>query len=220
MATPFFPDLGGFTWGRTRIIHQTTLIQTAASGLEGRAALQFLPRYEWTLPYGYLREYIPYFEVEAIEGMYMAMSGPLSTMLFRDQYQNKVIGQFIAYGDGQTKLYQAVRDVQGGNGQSFQAPLFAFDTRAIYTYGAYTRPAAISAQAYLNGPTNPVPATFNTESGVIAFDKGTVPGQGDTITADFCYAFRVRFAEDTLEILNELGSWNKADAIKLIETRV
>lgn len=224
MSTSFFPDLPGFTWGRKRATNWNTLIQTSASGLEARAALMLLARYEWTLKYNYLREAeapewdnnTPYYEVEAIEGSYRNSQGPLSTWLFRDQYQNSVTNQFIAYGDGTTTGFQAQVTLQGGNGQPYNEPVFALDTRGSYTYGPYTRPAALTPQAYINS--SATSATFNTETGVITF--GSAPASGATITATFSYAFRVRFSDDSIEMTNEFSIWNSLDGLKLLQTRV
>jgi len=216
MSTNFFPDLPGFTWTRKRAVNQNTLIQTSASGLEARSALMVLPRYEWTLPYSYLREGTPWFDVENLEGTYLAQQGPLVTMFFRDQFQNSVTGQFIGTGDGTTTAFQAVRTIQGGDGQAYQDPVFGFDTRGSYSYGPYTRPAALTPQAYDNG--SPVSATFTTETGVITY--GSAPALGHNLTATFSYVFRVRFSDDNMQFDNVFNAWNTMEGLKLIQTRV
>lgn len=212
MSTPWFPDLPGFAWGRTRSPKLNTLIQTSASGLEARQALQTLARREWKLIFNYLREGTPWFDVETLEGLYLAQTGPLSTMLFRDQYQNACVGQSIATGDGSTVTYQLQRTIQG-----YDEPVFVLDTRGSATYGPYTRPAALTPQAYVSG--SPVSATFANETGImtLASASGT---SGNPITATFSYGFRVRFEDDSIDFDNLWGAVNEMKELKLIQTRV
>ena len=212
MSTPWFPDLPGFAWGRTRTPKLNTLIQTSASGLEARQALQTLSRREWKLDFNYLREGTPWFDVESLEGFYLSQLGPLNTLLFRDQYQNTCTGQFIATGDGSTTTFQLQRTVQG-----YTEPVFAVDTRGAHTYGPYTRPAAVTPQAYVSGL--PVSATFATETGVLtlATASGT---SGNPITATFSYGFRVRFEDDSIDFDNLWAAVNEMKQLKLIQTRI
>jgi hypothetical protein len=233
MATNWLPDLAGFSWTRKRASRWNTLVQTAASGLETRAALMTIPRREWTLPYAYLRENAPYYEVEQLEGFFDNQYGDLLTFFFRDQYENTVTGGYIATGDGVSTSFQGIRflaagSIEPGSGVSYSEPVFCFDTRAVYRYPvggsgtqyAYTRPVAVSPQAYVDTGSGPSPtaATFVNETGVITF--GAAPANLSTITADFSYGFRVRFSEDSFEIDNVQGSWNTNDQLKIIETRV
>jgi hypothetical protein len=220
------PDLPGLGWKMTKSPKWNTLIQIAASGLEGRAALATLTRREWSLYFSYLRQ-TPgqsapsLFDIDVLEGFYNAQSGPLNSFFFRDQFYNTVTNGFIATGDGVTTAFQAQRFLVAGSGEtgsgtSYAEPVFAFDTRSSFTYGAYTRPAGISPQAYLNA--SPTSASFNTETGIITF--GSAPGAGVSITATFSYGFRSRFTDDSIDFKNIFGYYNSLDSLKIYQTRV
>lgn len=211
MSTAWFPDFPGFAWGRTRTSKLNTLIQTAASGLEARMALQTLVKREWSLDFNYLREGTPWFDVETLEGFYCSLLGPLGTCFLRDQHQHQVAAQFIATGDGSTTAFQLVRTIQG-----FTEPVFCVDTRGSATYGPYTRPAAVTPQAFVSG--SPVTASFAAETGVMTLSSAAGTS-GNPITATFSYGFRVRF-EDDLEFDNVLAAWNEMKSLKLISTRI
>lgn len=210
MSTAYLPDLAGIGWTRTRGASFKTLISEAASGLEARSALQSLPRWKWELPYSYIRTGTPYFDFEKLFGFFMQQYGSLTSFFIRDQFDNSVTGQSIATGNGVTVAFQLQRTMQG-----YTEPIFGVDTRGSATYGPYTRPAALTPQAYVNGL--PVTATFANDTGVmtLATAAGT---SGQPITADFSYPFRVRFADDHLDVKGVFSTWNTG-SVKLIQSR-
>jgi uncharacterized protein (TIGR02217 family) len=226
MSTPWLVDLPGLSWGQKRTPKFNTLVQTSASGLEARLAEMTITRRVWELIYGYLRQTPSQtptqFEMEQMEGFYNNQYGPLLTFLFRDQFFNTVTNGFIATGDGSTTAFQAIRFMVAGSGEtgsgtSYQEPVFCFDTRSAYTYGAYTRPAGVTPQAYVSG--SPVSASFNNETGIItlASASGT---SGHPITATFSYGFRARFSEDNIDFDNVFAWYNSLKSLKIFETRV
>jgi uncharacterized protein (TIGR02217 family) len=212
MATPIFPDLPGLSWGCTRSPKWNTLVQTAASGLESRLALQSAPKWEWTLVFDYLRQSPPFLELQQLVGLYNASAGGAFSIFFRDPQDNSTTGEFIATGDGATTVFQLQRNWGG-----YDEPIYGVDTRAALVYGGYTRPAAVPHVAYVNG-TPVVSATFGVETGLLTFPGGA-PGAGTTITADFSYFFRVRFEDDELDF-NDLWTavW-ELQKLRLLQVR-
>ena len=175
------------------------------------------PRWQWELVYsGYIREGSPWFDFENLNGFYLAQYGPLSSLLFRDQLDNQVTGQFIATGDGVTTAFQLVRTFNG-----FNEPIYVVDTRGAITYGPYTQPAALTPQAYDNG--SPITANFSLETGILTTGTLLSPvpiSAGHILTATFSFGFRVRFVDDELDFKNVFNTYWQLDSLKLIETRV
>lgn len=227
MSTPWLPDLGGLSWGMKKTPKFNTLIQTTASGLEARQAEMTLTRREWELQFGYLRQTPGQsapskFEMEVLEGFYLAQFGPALTFFFRDQFFNTVTAGFIATADGSKTSWQAQRFLVAGSGEtgsgtSYPEPVFCFDTRSSYTYGPYTRPAGVSPQLFDNG--SPIASSFAAETGIITATGGA-PTTGHSLTATFSYGFRTRFSEDSVDFDNVFGSYNEMKSLRILQVRV
>lgn len=211
MSTLFFPDLPGFSYGAVRSpTWGGLLIQTAASGLEARMQQWSAPKWEWTLAFNYLRMYGSFAEFQTLIGFYNQTFGGLTSFFFRDEHDNSTHGEPIGVGTGSQTQFQLQRNLGGSI-----EPIYGVDIRGTAAYGAYQRPAAVTFQAYVSA--SPASATVNTDTGVVTFSSA--PGLGATLTADFSYLFRCRFAEQRMDFTTLFRQCYDAQQVKLIQSR-
>lgn len=193
------------------------LLQTSASQLEAREQQQSFARYAWDLVFNYLNltsrgtytNTIAAQNLQYLIGFYNQQGGALLSFFYRDQEFNAVSAGFQAISDGSTLAYQ----LQANVGSNFQ-PVYGLDTRSAITYGGqYVQPATTAHQAYDNG--SPVTASFDSETGIMTL--ASAPTTGHTITADFSYLFRVRFADNTLDFKRMWNVVYALDSLKIIQ---
>jgi uncharacterized protein (TIGR02217 family) len=203
MSTEVFPSLAGLEYPVVRTPIYSTLMQTAVSGAETRAALQLYPRWQWTLSFNFLRDDTTD-EIRTLLGFFLARKGSFDSFLFEDPDDNSVAGQQIGIGDGSTITFQILR-----------------------TFGGFTEPilAPLVFSQVKVGSSVKTPGTdyvvFGWENG--AFAPGLIsftspPGAGQAITASFTYAWPVRFVSDQYDFskfMNRLWEQKKLDFISV-----
>lgn len=189
--TAIFPALPGLAWSVTKAPRFATRIQKAVSGRELRVLDQPNPIWLWTLTYDVLRDRhdtrgtglgAGYDELRTLMGFFLQQQGSFAPFLFDDPTDDTAVGQPVGTGDSSTTQFQLVRTMNG-----FAEPV--------------TAPNVVSA-VYFNGVRQSAAAyAVDPNTGLIAFATPPPPS-GQTITADFTYYFRVRFADDTAQFEN------------------
>src|SRR6185312_5055013 len=179
--TAIFPVLPGLAWSVTKQPRFATRIQRAVSGRELRALDQPNPIWTWTLTYSVLRDGGSYDELRTLMGFFLAQQGAFASFLFVDPSDNAVSGQALGTGDGSAAAFQLVRTM-GGFAEPIMAPTAVAD---LYVNGIVQSPSLYSIDA---------------DTGIVTFTAP--PAGGGVVSADFTYAFRVRFADDSAEFEN------------------
>jgi uncharacterized protein (TIGR02217 family) len=202
--TAIFPSLPGLAWSVTKAPRFATRIQRAVSGRELRILDQPYPIWTWTLAYSLLRDKwdargsgglgAGYDELRTIVGFFLQQQGAFQTFLFDDPTDGTVTGQAIGTGNSSTSVFQLVRSM-GGCAEPMAAPN---TVSAVYFNGVLQSPAGYAVDA---------------DTGLVTFTAP--PPAGQSITADFTYRFRVRFADDTAEFENFMYQLWQLKQIKL-----
>ncbi len=158
-----------------------TTVAGHASGRESRARRFQWPLWDFELTFEGLDANDPGYygslgaaTMQVLAGFFDLQQGAYNPFIYVDPTDNSVVGQFIAIGDGSTTVFPMVRSIG-----PFTGPVDIVTTvTEIYVNGV------ITASTITNG--YPYPAvTFS-----------VAPSSGAVITADFSYAYLVRFSED------------------------
>ncbi len=202
--TAIFPALPGLAWSVIKAPRFATRIQRAVNGRELRILDQPYPIWTWTLFYSLLRDKwdvrgagglgAGYDELRIIAGFFLQQQGAFQPFLFDDPTDDTVTGQLIGTGNSSTSVFQLVRSM-GDCAEPITAPN---TVSAIYFNGVSQDPADYAVDA---------------NTGLVSFT--TPPPAGQSITADFTYRFRVRFADDTAEFENFMYQLWQLKQIKL-----
>jgi uncharacterized protein (TIGR02217 family) len=202
--TAIFPSLPGLAWSVTKAPRFATRIQRAVSGRELRILDQPYPIWTWTLAYSLLRDKwdargpgglgAGYDALRTIAGFFLQQQGAFQPFLFDDPTDGTVTGQAIGTGNSSTSVFQLVRSM-GGCAEPMAAPN---TVSAVYFNGVLQSPAGYAV---------------DTNTGLVTFTAP--PPAGQSITADFTYRFRVRFADDTAEFENFMYQLWQLKQIKL-----
>lgn len=203
-VTAIFPTLPGLAWSVTKAPRFATRIQRAVTGRELRVVDQAAPTWTWTLTYSLLRDKwdtrspgglgAGYDELRTLAGFFLQQQGAFQPFLFDDPSDDSVTAQLLGIGDGITTGFQLVRGM-GGFSESIAAPNIV---SAVYFNGVLQAAAQYSVDA---------------DSGLVTFVAP--PPAGISVTADFTYYFRVRFAEDTAEFENFMFQLWQLKQVKL-----
>ena len=202
--TAIFPVLPGLGWSVTKTPRFAGRIQHAVSGRELRVLDQPYPVWTWTLTYSLLRDKwdtraaagpgIGYDELRMIAGFFLAQQGTFQPFLFDDPTDNSITGQVIGTGNSSTAAFQLVRSMGG-----FAEPI--------------TAPNTVTAIDFNGVRQNPAGYAVDPATGVVTF--AAPPPDGQIVTADFTYWFRVRFGDDTAEFENFMYQLWQLKQIKL-----
>jgi uncharacterized protein (TIGR02217 family) len=196
VSNAVFPALPGLTWDVKKTPRFSTLVQTAASGREVRAALWTLPLYEWTLAFDVLRDG-SLGEIRTLMGFFLQRQGGFDSFLYSDPTDNAVANQQIGTGDGSTTAFQLVRSYGG-----FAEPILDLNgTPTLLLNGAVQNPSNYAVSA----------------TGLVTFTAA--PAAGAVIGASFAYYFRVRFKEDMAEFGNFLQNLWELKQIVLVRVK-
>jgi uncharacterized protein (TIGR02217 family) len=203
MALNNFPVLPGLGWSVTKTPAFKTRVQKSVSGRERRALDQPLPIWTWTLTYDFLRDQAAqgYNELRALMGFHAQQQGAFVPFLYTDPTDNSVTGQYLGTGNASQTQFQLVRNLDAAlPGAGYAEPI--------------TNPTAVAA-VYLNGVRQtPGTNTYNDMTGILTF--ATAPPSGAVITADFTYAFQVRFSDDTASFENFMLNLWRLKQVKLV----
>jgi len=190
-VTAIFPALPGLGWSVAKAPRFATRTQKAISGRELRVIDQVNPVWTWTLTYEILRDKhdtrgpgglgAGFDELRTLAGFFLQQQGAFGTFLFDDPTDDSVLAQSIGTGNSSTTIFQLVRNFGG-----FSEPIVAPNVVAsIYFNGVLQSSSGYAVDA---------------ATGLVTFTAP--PPNGQAITADFTYYFRVRFADDTAEFEN------------------
>lgn len=203
MALNSFPALPGLAWSVTKQPAFKTRVQKSVSGRERRAQDQALPIWTWTLPFNFLRDQIAagYNELRQLMGFHAQQQGAFLPFLYTDPTDNSVVGQLLGTGNASQTAFQLVRTLDPAlPGGGYAEPI--------------TNPAAVSA-VYLNGVAQAASSySWSATTGVVTFTAA--PASGAAVTADFSYAFPVRFSDDTADFENFMFQLWRLKQVKLV----
>ena len=197
--TAIFPSLPGLGWSVSKTPRFATRVQRAVSGRELRVLDQPNPIWSWALTYTMLRDKndtraaagpgVGYDELRTLMGFFLQQQGTFQPFLYDDPTDDQALAQPIGTGDGGTSVFQLVRTMGAAlPGGGFAEPI--------------TAPNALSA-IYFNGVRqSAVGYSLDPATGLVTFT--VPPPAGRSITADFTYYFRVRFADDSADFENFL----------------
>jgi uncharacterized protein (TIGR02217 family) len=132
--------------------------------------------------------------LRTIAGFFLQQQGAFQPFLFDDPTDGTVTGQAIGTGNSSASVFQLVRSM-GGCAEPMAAPN---TVSAVYFNGILQSPAGYAVDA---------------DTGLVTFTAP--PPAGQSITADFTYRFRVRFADDTAEFENFMYQLWQLKQIKL-----
>lgn len=203
MALNPFPVLPGLAWSVTKTPAFKTRIQKSISGRERRAQDQILPIWTWTLKYDFLRDQVAegYNELRELMGFHARQAGAFIPFLYTDPTDNSVLGQLLGTGNASTTAFQLVRTLDPAlPGGGWPEPI--------------TNPAAVTA-VYLNGVVQ-ASSSYSTDdsTGILTFTAA--PASGAVVTADFSYAFQVRFSDDAAGFENFMLNLWRLKQVKLV----
>src|SRR6185312_11572845 len=199
MSNTLFPDLRGLAWEYTLTPTFSTGIQQAASGREVRAAFWSAPLWKMSLTYEFLRDNSQhvdangYSELEQLIGFFLDLA-----QLTRKPLDSTISGQPIGTGDGATTSFQLARNIAGASEE-------------------VQDPAGQSAIVYVNGVRKTEGTDYTIANGVVRF--AAAPAAGATITADFQWLWRVRFAQDQIEFSNFMYLLWECRKVELVQVR-
>jgi uncharacterized protein (TIGR02217 family) len=202
--TEIFPTLPGLAWSVTKAPRFATRIQRAVNGRELRILDQPYPIWTWTLNYSLLRDKwdtrgagglgAGYDELRILAGFFLQQQGAFQPFLFDDPTDDTVTAQPIGTGNSSTRVFQLVRSMGG-----CAEPMIGPNTvSGIFFNGVMQSPAGYAVDG---------------DTGLVTFTAP--PPTGQSITADFTYRFRVRFADDTAEFENFMYQLWQLKQIKL-----
>ncbi len=184
MSLSLFPTLPGLSFPVSKTAVTSTRALEASSGVEYRAQNWSYPRWKFSLPIEFLRQYASYTEWATLVGFILSQAGMFGNFVYNDPNDNVATAQAVGVGDGATKTFPLVR-----------------------TVGGYTEPILYCNalnNVYLNG-VNQGSGFSLTQSGSYGNDTITfvsAPGMGVAVTATFHFYFVCRFLADDPEMQN------------------
>ena len=184
MTTPIFPSLPGQGIKVRKKPKMDLQSVSHANGRETRTSRYITPIWEFDLTFdglgiGSTRPNLGNSSVETLAGFYAQTQGPLIPFFYVDPTDSVANGKQIGVGDGSTTTFILTHTIGG-----WSLPIDAIMgvTRVYHNGNAYT-----GAEWYVSG--------WNS----ITFYPGYTPYAGLVITADYTYAYYVRFSDDTLD---------------------
>lgn len=181
MSNFIFPTFQGWSWGKTITPEWSTTIYESDSGKETRIQHWKYPRYRIVLKYNFLTDnttpgFLEKGEIERLQGFFNAVGGSFDDFLYLNDTENSVENQTFGVGDGQTKIFQLVR-----NHPYWAEPINGIvEPPKIFIDGIET--TEFSVDSY----------------GVVTFNEP--PEAKSVLSWTGKYYFRVRFDEDSIEL--------------------
>jgi len=204
-----------------------TTVNLGFSGYEQRNKNWTQSRNLYTVAF----EHKPQADYNALLAMFHAAAGKANAFRLFDPRDYNGTGQYIATGDGNTKIFQLQKTYTGA-GVSTVRPIQKPITSLINDFEGNALTDTVTV--YLNGTAKSHSAGYHTAAGhdytldettgLVTF--GTAPGSGVVITADYQYHVPVRFDLDEMDTQYETplnapqGILYTVTGIKLIEVRI
>ena len=208
MTLPIFPSLPGLTWPLTRsTIAGSNLVFKASSGAVAAAQLWSAPLYEWELSYEGLDSLgrhpgLIAHSKQLLESFFLTVGGRASPFLYVDPSDTQAQGSVLGTGDGATVVFTG--------------------RRTIGTYASTVDAILNVAAVYLNGVAQDSSTwALSAPNGVDvnAITLTTAPAAGVVVTADFWYAFKVRFVADDFAFKQLTPSLWQCEGVKFRRER-
>ena len=184
MTLPVFPSLPGQGIAVKKTPRFDTRVAMHASGREGRARSFLNPLWDFELVFEGLASddatYVGLGEqtMQTLAGFFMACQGQALPFLYLDPTDSVATARQIGVGDGTNKTFAL--------------------THSLGTWWSAPVECVISVTAvYYNGVAQSVGWTYPTASSV---KMPTAPTAGVVVTADYTYAYQVRFSEDVIDL--------------------
>lgn len=189
MTLASFPVLPGIGWDIKKTPILSTRVLTAANGLEYRAQNWTYPRWKFSIPIPFMRQYLTYTEQQTLIGFILSQGGQFNSWAYNDPFDNNPVNQLIGSGNGSQLAFPLVRTIGG-----FTEPVLYCPTLTSVSVGG----SVVSSSTY-----------SLTQSGSYGNDTITFnapPANGVAILATFVFNFVCRFLSDENEFNNDL--WN------------
>ena len=98
MSNAIYPVVRGLAWPVMKTSKESTIVQTAASGVTVRIPQYINPLWEWTLTYEYLKDnpndvmsaFTPWTDYQTMQGFYLVRNGQADDFLFDDPADDTV----------------------------------------------------------------------------------------------------------------------------------
>lgn len=185
MSNAIFPVLAGVKkGGRRRTPIWKTKIQTSVSDREVRTTYGSYPRWQYALPFEYLRSSEQQQDWQTLAGFFNARNGNFDSWLYDDPDDNAVVNQVFGVGDGVTKTFRLAR-----------------------AFGNFIEPIkAVNGIPTFTGNGSAVFPDVNEMEGTVTFE--TAPAEGLVLAWSGKFYFRCRFVESKVEFTKLMqGFW-------------
>lgn len=114
MSNLVFPTLRGRGLPSARVVIPPPVhVRTTPSQREYRSRDALLPRYQYGVPYEWLRTRASSPDLQTLVGFYLSVGGPFDSWLYLDPDDNTATAQPFGVGDGTTTQWQLVRSFGG-----------------------------------------------------------------------------------------------------------
>lgn len=194
MSDSVFPALPGLGWPiRRTVLAPPVRMRTTPSQREFRWRDHTVARYQFTLPFDFLRSASAASEWQTLVGFYNARGGSYDDFLFVDSTDASVVAQAFGVGDGTTTAWQLVR-----------------------TLGAVAEPVygiVAAPKIFKNGVEQVSGLTVNAR-GLVTF--AAAPASGVALTWTGAFAWRCRFLRGELEFENFARDFWSAAKVELL----
>lgn len=183
MSSEVFPTLQGIKVGVQRRAAFRTEVQESQAGAEFRVRRMESPRWRWRISLDVLLDDgTATGDLERLMGLFVKMGGAHDSFLFSPPDRTLTETDAVQMtGDGTTQSFYL--RMPWGPGWEWVREL---DT------------SLLALTVKVAGTTTAV--TTTNEDGLIKCTFATAPANGATVTASFGYRYRVRFADDALEV--------------------
>jgi uncharacterized protein (TIGR02217 family) len=196
MSNAIFPVLRGVKkGGRTKTPIFKTGIKTTTSDRELRTSYTAYPRWQYALPFEYLRSSQQHLEWQTLVGFFLARGGDFDSWLYDDPDDNTVAAQTFAVGDGVTTQFRLVRALGG-----YVEPIAAVDGVAAFTADGVPVAPAVDAMA-----------------GKVTF--AAAPAAGVVLAWSGKFYFRCRFLQGRMEFTRFLKNFWSANKVEFISIK-
>lgn len=201
MSNLVFPTLVGLKIGIVRKGAFRTDVQEAPSGAEFRVARMESPRWRWRLSWDVLLDDgSATCDIEKLLGLWAAVRGSHDSFLFSppDRTLTETDANQMT-GNGTTKTFY-LRMPWGASGWEWVREL---DTGLL---GLTVKVAGVTTAV-----------TTSVEAGLIKCTFASAPANGAAVTASFGYRYRVRFADDALDVEQFARSMFRKSGLELVQ---
>lgn len=200
MSNLVFPALNGIKIGVTRRALFKTDIQEASSGAEFRLSKWGSHRWKWKLSFDVLLDDgTATSDFEKLVGLFVASAGAQDSFLFSppDRTLTEIDANQMT-GDAVTASF-----------------LLRMPLGAGWEYVRELDTALLALTVKVNGVTTAV--TVTSEDGIVKCTFASAPALAAVVTASFGYRYRVRFADDALEVETWARNMFRQKGLELVQ---